>query len=336
MATKNGKITLNYIAASLGVSKTLVSMVINGKADKYNINSKTQKRVWDKINELNYKPNNVARSLRTGKTQSIGFIVADIANPFYAKLARIIEDKLRPEGYNLVISSSDESAQNENKLINIMLNQQVDGLIIATTQNEINSFEGLRERGLPFVLIDRKIDGYEANYVGVDNFDGTYRLTKLLMKEAYKDIFYLSVTPDFLSTIREREQGYLKAMGKKNARTEKVNFNDPEKNVDEIVQKIIKNKPGKTAIIASNNNVAKYCLKAFKKHGLKIPNDIALVCFDDIELFEFSNPPITAISQPLNEMGEQAADLLIKNLTGKKEKCKNIVLKTNIIERSSF
>lgn len=336
MATKNGKITLDYIAASLGVSKTLVSMVINGKADKYNINSKTQKRVWDKINELNYKPNNVARSLRTGRTQSIGFIVADIANPFYAKLARIIEDKLRPEGYNLVISSSDESAQNENKLINIMLNQQVDGLIIATTQNDVNSFEGLRERGLPFVLIDRKIDGYEANYVGVDNFDGTYRLTKLLMKEGYKDIFYLSVTPDFLSTIREREQGYLKAIGKKKALTEKVNFNDPEKDVDEIVQNIIKNKPVKTAIIASNNNVAKCCLKAFKKYGLKIPNDIALVSFDDIELFEFSNPPITAISQPLDEIGEQAADLLIKNLSGKKEKCKNIVLKTGIIERSSF
>lgn len=332
------KVSLAQIAEELGVSKTLVSLVINGKGNQHNINKNTQKKVWEKVKELNYRPNTIARSLRTGRTQNIGLIVADIANPFYARLARIIEDFARSRGYNLVIASSDENVDVEMQLIDIMLEHQMDGLIISTTQQTKEKFQELIDRKYPFVLVDREIDGVNANYVIVDNFKGAYNLTKLLIDKGHKNIAYFSVTPDYLSSIKERELGYKKALEDSNINEsfiQKVEYKDIAKKVEEVIEELIINKKTISAIFASNNNVAKMCLKKFKKHGILIPSDISLVSFDDIDLFEFSNPPLTAVMQPLEKIGESAIALLIDQINGAKTNTEKIVHPTEIIIRES-
>ena len=335
MSVKN-QITIAEIARQLEVSKTLVSLVVNGKGDKHNISESTQKKVWDKVKELNYKPNSVARSLRTGKTQSIGLIVADIANPFYARLARIIEDYLRPFGYHLVISSSDETAENEVNLIDTMIEHQVDGLIIASTQKDSEKFHELQSKNYPFVLIDRYINDIQTNYVGVDNYSGAYSMTTELLKSGYDKVYYLSVTPDYLSTIKERERGYLDALSEIPPLIRKVDFNAPHKDLENIIKEIMNADIHKPVLFSSNNHVAKACLRILRSYGIKIPEDIALVSFDDIELFEFSDPPIAAISQPIDRMGRFAADVLLKQLSGKTQYPVKHILKTTLVNRKSF
>lgn len=338
LMTKNKKVGLAQIANELGVSKTLVSLVINGKGNQHNINKDTQKKVWEKVKELNYRPNTIARSLRTGKSQNIGLIVADIANPFYAKLARIIEDFARKRGYNLVISSSDENPEIETQLIDIMLEHQMDGLIISTTQQLKDKFQELLDRNYPFVLVDREIAGVEANYVIVDNFEGAFSLTEQLINKGHEKIAYLSVTPDYLSSIKQREEGYLKALEKHNldhSIIKKIDYKEIDGKVEEVINNLIINNKSIDAVFASNNNVAKTCLKKFKQHGIRIPEDISLVSFDDIDLFEFSNPPLTAVKQPLQEIGESAISLLLNQISGKNMSPKKIIHSTKIITRES-
>jgi LacI family transcriptional regulator len=333
---KKHKITIAEIAQELGVSTTLVSMVINGKADQHNINKKTQKRVWDKVNELNYKPNTVARSLRTGKTQSIGLIVADISNPFYAKLARIIEDQLREKGFHLIISSSDENPKHEENLILAMLEHQVDGMIIATTQSDKDQFTQLKRQNYPFVLIDRRIPDLQASYVGVNNYQAAYSLTQTFIQNGYSDVVYLSLTPDHLSTIREREKGYLDAIGNKEPLIKKVNFNNLCSDVENIIKAILQKGFKKPALFSSNNHVAKCCMNTIRDLNLKIPEDIGLASFDDIELFEFSSPPVTAIAQPIDKMGNLAACILIGQITGKQTAPQDHIFETKIVNRNSI
>lgn len=335
---KKRKVSLALIAEEIGVSKTLVSLVINGKGNQHNINKNTQKKVWQKVKELNYKPNTIARSLRTGKSQNIGLIVADIANPFYARLARIIEDFARSKGYNLVIASSDENAEIEVDLIDIMLEHQMDGLIISTTQQESEKFRELMDRNYPFVLVDREIVGLKTNCITVDNFEGAYNLTEMLINIGHKKIAYLSVTPVYLSSIKQREKGYLKALSDHSIKKhyiEKIDYKEIEIRVEEVIDQLIIKEKKITAIFASNNNVAKMCLKKFKQQGIRIPEDVSLVSFDDIDLFEFSNPPLTAVKQPLKEIGESAISLLLKHIDDSSKKVEKIIHHTEIIVRES-
>ena len=150
------KPSIDDIARSLGVSKTLVSMVINNKTEKYGISEKTRKKVEDKIAEMGFMPNKAARRLRTGKSFLIGVIVPDISNPFYSKIIRIIEDKAQLEGYNPMICSSDEDSEKEVNLIKMLVDsQQVDGLILSSTLKTAGELEFLPHSPFPCVLIDR-------------------------------------------------------------------------------------------------------------------------------------------------------------------------------------
>ena len=194
------KTSLADIAKALDVSKTLVSMVLNGQGDLHGINVNTQKRVMDKAKELNYKPNRMARGLRTGKSNSIGLIVADIANPFYAKIARSIEDYAYDKGFHLMFASSDENPKREEELIDMLTDRQVDGLIIASTLNESNKqpLVNLKNSNIPFVLIDRYIEGIEVDMVVGDNEKGAFDLTNHLLDKGKKKIALLTVSPKSL------------------------------------------------------------------------------------------------------------------------------------------
>src|ERR1051325_2402044 len=168
------KISLADVANSVGLSKTLVSLVLNNKGDEYGINTDTQEKVRKKAEELNYYPNQIAKTLRTKRSNTIGLIVADISNEFYSRIAKAIELKALTEGYHVIFSSSEEDPRHEQDLIRLLKDkQQADGLIIATTQQNTQQFESLKKQKYPIVFIDRYLKGFDAHCVTVDNNEGS-------------------------------------------------------------------------------------------------------------------------------------------------------------------
>jgi LacI family transcriptional regulator len=333
-------VSLSDIAQALGVSKTLVSMVLNNKADENGISKITQKKVLKYAKAVNYKPNLMARGLRMGVTNTIGLVVSDIANPFYSKMARFIEDALAPENYHLVICSTDEDPEKEKRIIHLMREKQFDGIIVSSSQKTCNDFKQLLREDYPFVLIDRKIKNIKANYVGIDNFDSTYQAMQHLIKAGYKNIAAFAVSPFYVSSIKERTKGYLAAMKdagfscngdllveipfdkvKSSVKKKIISFTQPSSRID--------------AIFAINNNIAVACLESFRELKIKIPKDMAFIAFDDIDAFKITTPQVTAIDQPLEEICAHAVNILMQEIKKPKKAKKEVILKPVLIERES-
>lgn len=336
------KVSLADVAKSLGVSKTLVSLVLNGKGDEKGINKDTQQRVRDKVKELNYKPNQFARGLRVGKSNTIGLVVADISNAFYAKMCRSIEDHCTLNGYNLIICSSDEKPEKESELIGMLIDRQVDGLIISTTQKNNSDIKMLKKNDFPFVLIDRNVDAIDTNYVVVDNIDGAKQVVNHLVKLGNERIGHITITPAHISTIKERVEGYKQALRDNgipasNKLIKEVSFDNLKADVKKQVKDLLAPPNKVTALFVANNNIAVACLESLNELGMRIPQDVALVSFDDIDAFNLCYPPVTAIDQPIGEMGKKAVDIILDEIKAEspKEKTQQYALKTDLIIRKS-
>lgn len=337
---KAKKVTLSSIATELQVSKTLVSLVLNGKADALAINKLTQQKVLDKARELNYRPNQVARGLRIGQTQTLGLLVADISNPFYARITRTIEHEAEKAGYSLIVCSSDESEAREMRLLKMLLNRQVDGIIMTTTLRDPKILEQLIPYHFPLVLVDRYLDGFESNFVGVDNATSAENAVNHLIENGHKNIGFLTLTPDYISSLNERKKGYLQALENHDIT---VNFKYmlqldylKIKNKDySQLQEFLLSYPEISAIFTSNNNLAVACLSVAKKLGKKLPQDLSLITFDDVELFEYTAPSISSIAQPLENIGQSAVKLLLQQLKNDNFIIKKEILTTQLIYRES-
>ena len=334
------KIVLNDIALSLGVSKALVSMVLNHQGDKNGISKPTQERVWQRARELNYIPNHIARGLRLGKSMMIGLIVPDIANVFFSRIARKIEDIANKAGYNLIISSSDENTERELQLIRKFTERQVDGLIVATTQPDKTELTQLIRDGIPVVLIDRSLGIKEMDYIGVDNSEGSFSAINHLIGEGYRKIALLKPGPSHLQNLHDREKGYRKALLKAGIKVNERYIREiPFVNLEEraFVELTGLVDMGIEAIFTTNNRLAVATLQFARKNGLTIPNDLALVTFDDLDLFEIGHPTVSAVAQPVAEMAEAAANRLINKLMFNLPDSipENILLSTCFIPRES-
>lgn len=336
------KTSLQDIAQSLKVSKTLVSMVLNGHGDQNGISPQTQKRVLDKAQELNYKPNRMARGLRTGKSHTIGLIVSNISNPFYASLCRVIEDVLSAKGYNLMICSSDENPDKEKELVSMLLDRQVDGLILSPSREKADGLDEVVKSGLPLVLIDRYLEDVKADSVTVDNYRGAYRATEELLRSGSKRIGHISITPAYLSTLRDRKQGFFDALkaheieGATDLVCE-IPFGEDKAGVEQIIQKWLGANPDIDGLFLANNSLTIDALHSLRKMGKQIPTDMQVVCFDDRELFDLMTPTISALSQPLDEMGRKAAELLVRRVDNPQGNfdIENAVLPVTLVSRES-
>ncbi|HRZ42057.1 MAG TPA: LacI family DNA-binding transcriptional regulator [Bacteroidales bacterium] len=338
------RVSLADVANDLKVSKTLVSLVLNQKGDQHGISKQTQARVLAKAEELNYFPNQMARGLRMGKSGTIGLIVADIANPFYATIARKIEDETNKAGYNLIICSSDEKDEKELRLLKMLRDRQVDGLIVSSTLQRPNALADLKRLGYPIVLIDRAIPRLDVPAVLVDNYQGAFNLTKHLIDLGHKRIGHLSLSPVHISTLRDRLKGYkdaLKAAGIKHQSSWILNipFDDVRGTVEKELPAMIGGKKGVTALFTANNNIAVSALEVIRNMGLNIPHDMAFCSFDDIDLFRLMDPPITACAQPREEIAIESVkllkDLIKKVGNGEAASADNLVLSTTLRLRPS-
>src|SRR5690348_18192943 len=212
-----GKVSLKDVANHVGVSTALVSYVINNKEKEARVSENMAKKIREAVIKLNYQPNQIAKSLKSGRTNTIGLIVADISNPFFSSIARIIEDEARKKGYVVIFGSNDESAEKSQDLLNVFLNRQVDAFIIAPAENTELQIADLQKKNIPVVLIDRYFPNAKINSVHIDNFKAAYRAVEHLTINGRKKIAIVAYDTS-LSHMQERKNGYKAALKNKGIR----------------------------------------------------------------------------------------------------------------------
>jgi len=315
------KTSIEDIAKSLGVSKTLVSLVLNDKADKHGISEETQKRVRQRIRELNYKPNMLARGFRTGKTNSIGLIVSDISNRFYSRIARNLEELAWSHGYTVVVCSTEEKIEKEQEQIRLLRDRKLDGLIISSSQDNVECFENLLEENIPHVLIDRTFDNLSSASVSVDNFGGARLAARHLLQQGFRKIALVAITPVHISTIRDRCKGFQEALTEEGISIPNdwmilVPFNNIEATIKERIQNLYQADKLPEVFFTLNNNLTAECLINLNKLSVEIPKQVALIGFDDVSYFRLTNPSVSVIAQPIEKISETAFDLLLRQIEG--------------------
>jgi len=335
------KTSLNDIANKLGVSKSLVSLVLNGKAKQNRIGDEISKKVINLAQELNYQPNQMARSLRLGRSETIALIVADISNSFFARMGRAVEDEADKHGFKVIFSSSDENPDKLGELINVLTDRQVDGFIISPTINSNEHILKLKKNNIPFVLIDRYLPQIKTNYVVADNYNSTYKAVKFMLEKGYKKTGFITVS-SALSNMKERLQGYKDAMKSYGLRgygnyVREVDYKNFNEGVDEAVKELLLPINNLRALFFASLRIGMEAIKSINDLNLRIPQDVAVISFDDTDAYKLCYPPITAIAQPINLMSSEAVKILINEIKKKNIKTEKtqIVLETEFIIRES-
>ena len=339
MSMPHNQVKLIDIAKKLDVSVGLVSIVLSGKSKERRISDELTAKVIEKAKALGYRPNQLARGLRTGKSGILGLVVADISNPFFGKMARYIENEAAKVEYQVMFGSSDENPGKLENLINMFTSRQVDGMIIVPVFQSESFLLSLQEQSIPFVFIDRYCDGVDEDAVVSDNYLGSYQLTSLLIKNGYRKI--AAIANDFhLSNIKERIRGFTTAI-KESELDYSVEDFIHEVNLDQLdirIEAVLKQtlNKGCDAFFFANNKLGISSLKYFDKIGLTIPGDIGIVSFDNPEAFQVANPGITCLEQPIELMCAKAINILSRKIEGNtKIKPERISLPGHLIIRES-
>jgi LacI family transcriptional regulator len=331
------KISLKDIAEKVGVSTALVSYVISGREKEKRVGAELVKKIREVARELNYQPNQIAQSLRTGITNTIGLIVADIANPFFGNLARMIEDEASRCGYTVIIGSSDEDSSKSEVLIDTLRKRQVDGFIIVPAEGSLMQIKLLQESGVPLVLTDRYFEEVKCNYVGLDNFGATYDAISHLIENGYKRIGII-VYKSGLIHMQERIRGYVEAMKanqlEKEIRIEEINYELVKSDIEQCMNILIGEQQKIEALLFATNALTISGLYCIKGLNLNVPEDLAIIGFDGNAAYDFFYTPLTYIEQPIEEIGKQAVRVLIDQINGS-DKIENIKLQYTLIKRQS-
>ena len=336
---KKNTISIKTIAADLGISTTTVSFVLNGKAQEKHISNELAKKVLDYAQEVNYHPNPIAQSLRTGKSNTLVLMVEDISNNFFAKLARIIEDIAYKKGYKVIFCSHENDDKKFEELIGYFKFRLVDGFIIVPSTGGQNAVNQLIEDNLPVVLVDRYFEDFHCNTVVIDNKEAAQTATHHLIENGHKNIAFITVDMD-QTQMQERLEGYENAI--KNAGLESFILKIPFENATTVQGKsLIYNFVSKNtkidAVFFATNYLTQSGLEIFNSKDPQIINKISLVAFDDNDFFKIYNPTITAVSQPLLDIGTEVMRLMTSLLKRKnvKEGSRKIVLKAELVIRNS-
>ena len=333
------KVSLKDVARHVGVSTALVSYVINHKEKEARVSSEMVTKIRKAVAELNYQPNLIAKSLKSGKTHTIGLIVADISNPFFSNIARIIEDEARKEGYIVIIGSSDEDAEKSQDLINVFFNRQVDAFIIAPAENTELQIIELQKKNVPVVLIDRYFPTAKTDSVHIDNFRAAYRAVKHLAINGKKRIAMMGYDTS-LPHIQERKNGYKAALKDKRIRfksewLKNISYHNIEKEVAIAMKELLALVPKIDAIFFATNTLAVEGLRIIYKSGVKVPEDLAIIAFDESDAFDFFYSPLSYVRQPLAEMGKKAVKLAIERIRNNDKKYATILVKEKLVLRKS-
>jgi len=336
------KITMKDIAKESGVSIATVSMILNKKDQ--NITEATRLKVLKVVKKYNYIPNAMAGSLVTRRTGVIGLIMPDINNPFFPGIARGAEDKAHESGYSIIFCNTDDKLDVEEKYIESLTSKMADGIIIAHSSSSEKTSEILERCQIPIILIDRDFDARNIRgKVLVNNKDGAYKGVSYLFKKGHRKIAFLSGSLK-TQTARDRLEGYRQALLENNIPFEESLIRYGEYRSEwgrDGIRSLLENKVAFDAVFCGNDLIAIGAMKELKRNGLRIPEDIGVMGFDDIYMASMVEPELTTVRQPNYEMGYQAVDLLLRTLKDKTKTTDSheigtIILETEVVERNSI
>ena len=323
----------------MNISKSTISLVLNGRGDEKRVSKETQERIIKFAKENNYQANQLARGLSRGKSDMIGLIVPNISDIFYARIARRIERIAELSGLNVVFSSTGESPKKDSELIQSMLNRQVDGLIIASTQQNADDILRLKRINFPFVLIDRQYPDIDTNYVGVDNAGGIAVAVDQLVKLGRKRIGFVSLKLG-LDALRKRLEGYEQTMKKhgleiKEGFVQELDYQSIESKMPDVIKKMVQFPNSIEGIVFATHFLTAAGLRELKKLNIRVPMDVALVSFGQMSAFDLTEPPITSVTQPSDDIGDKAVELLLRSMKDELSIDEKISFKTSLIVRKS-
>lgn len=334
------KVSLKDIAAKAGVSLTTVSIVLNGRAKDMKISEAMTRKIIALGKKMNYRPNHFAKGLRTGKTNTIGLIVDDIANYFFGHLANTVEEEADKLGYTVMFCSSENNEGKSRHILNMLVDKQMDGYIIAPTKAMLPELQKLIKEKKPAVLIDRYYEQLDSSYVTIDNINGSLEAVNYLAKKGHRRIALVTNLTDQLQMI-QRLEGYQQGLKKNKIQLDKeiikkIPFGLSDENVVKEIKEFIKLNENKIdSIFFTSNNLGVAGLEALRSIGKKIPDDISVICFDDNDLFRLGMPGISVVSQPIKDIAKKAVEILIQQINQRSTTIEHIVLKTALIERES-
>ncbi|MBO8160551.1 MAG: LacI family DNA-binding transcriptional regulator [Thermosipho sp. (in: Bacteria)] len=332
MIRKN--VTIRDIAREAGVSINTVSRALNNKPD---VNEKTRKIILNIAKKMGYVKNINASSLRSKKTHIVGVIIADSSNPFYAEVLKGIEAASRKYGYQIILMNTERSYSNEERAIEILLQRRVDGLLITPVQDRNDDIIELKNSEIPFVVVGRHFDDLEIDEIFSDEIKGGYLATKYLLDKGRKNILMLNGFL-FKSAARMRLEGYKKALKEYD-----IEFNeeymiatdiDVEDGFREII-KVFEKGLKIDGVVCYNDLMAYGVLKALNNLGLKVPDDIGVVGFDDIYFSSLVCPSLTTVKIRKFEMGYEAFKMLLQRMKNRRKKRKIKILDVELVVRNS-
>ena len=327
-------ITLKMVAEKAGVSVNTASRAINNKSD---INEETKKKVLKIAQELGYVRNATAVALRTRKTRTIGVVIADNRNPFYAEVLNGMEEAAREKNYHIILANTQRDYKKEEEAINLLLAKRVDGLLITPVQDRDDDIKKLIEENIPFVILGRDFENIEVDVVCNDEIKGGFFATEYLIKKGHKRIALIN---GFLhkSPAKGRLEGYKKALMEYGVPFDDalVSFGDIDvKDGYERTKQMLEKDLDFTAIFAYNDMMAFGVMQAIREKGLRIPEDIGLVGYDDIPFSSLISPALTTIRVKKQELGVESVKLLLSHINDIRKKHKKIMLDVELINRET-
>lgn len=328
--------SMEDVAKRAGVSIATVSRVLNNNGK---VNEATRARILKAIKELKYQPSRVAKRLRSKSVSSnlLGVLIPDIQNPFYVEVLEGIEEVAYENNYALIMCNFGQDEKKEKLYLEILQSEAIDGLIAAPASEEDVQLKKMVKDGLPVVCVDRGLSGIEVDVVLIDNETGAFNAVNYLAKAGYKRIAHISGLPSIPSS-RFREQGYKRALNENGLPVieELIKHGDSKlPSGIELCEQLLDLPEPPDAIFTGNNLITLGALEAIHKRKLRIPDDVAVIGFDDMLWSSSLNPPLTAVRQPAREIGRRAGELLIQRINNPERSSIQMILNTELMKRSS-
>ena len=326
-------VSIKDVAEVAGVSTATISRVL---ADKPHVRPEVRDHVLAVVQELNYRPNRVARSLRSQKSTIIGLIVSDIENPFFQQVSRAVEDTAHEQGYSVMLCNNDEDPVKEQRYLHLIRDENLAGIILSPTRQTADNFSATSEMNIPMVVIDRRVSNVEVDNVIIDNVQAAHTITTHLIEHGYRRIgaiFGIGST-----TGRERREGFVQALKAHDLQpsTDLVKYTNPrEDDGFNTTLKLLQLPEPPDAILTSNSLLAAGALRALRESKKATPEEVAFASFDETTWAKLVTPALTVIEQPTYEIGRTATELLIKRIQDPTRSTREVTLKGRLIVRQS-
>jgi len=333
---KANKVTIRDVAAAAGVSYQTVSRVINHRPD---VAEETRSRVWQVIEELGYQPSAIARGLASKRTYTLGLITADFSDYFFSQVIVGAEVEARKHDYFFMLCSTERNPDDEPEYLRLLTERQVDGILFArpSTEEDNRHIVSLLRRDVPLVTTAYHVPGEDLTVVDVDNVDGGLKATQCLIDGGHRQIGVITGPLDWKS-VNDRDRGYRLALEQAGIPFDESLIEHGDWSYESGYQamgRLLERVPHITAIFAQNDRMAVGAMRALREEGRGIPDDVAIVGYDDIPMAAYSHPPLTTIRQPMQEVGETATRKLIELIDDPDAEREEILLKTDLVRRGS-